>query len=206
MRYRARAGLLTSVASVAALALAGCDTGPSAQVPSLSGSGQAGPSSADSGTRPQPDALHAAAQCIRDHGVPAYQDPVVAPDGDVFTDQRSLQDYAKGDPTALDRLLTDCRAQLSQADFNPSSEPQATPALVQAGVRAAQCMRAHGLPDYRDPTPGTEFVPGHGFNLSADELPPGGKSSGVMEQATQACRDLLDQEIAASQLTNLAHG
>lgn len=201
MRLRARTGLL--VAATAVL-LAGCGAGPSAQVPSLAGSGSQ--PAGHGGARPQPAALHAAAQCIRDHGVPGYQDPVVDPNGDVYTDQRPLQEYAGHDRTALQRLFAACQAQISAANFNPSDEPRATPAMVQAGVRAAQCMRAHGLTNYRDPTASTQFTPGHGFGITGDELPPGGKTNGLVQQAIQACRAALDQEVNASQLANLSHG
>ena len=78
--------------------------------------------------------------------------------------------------------------------------------MVQAGVRAAQCLRAHGLPHYRDPSAGSGYTRGHGFGITGDELPPGGKTNGVVQQAFQACRALLDQEITASNLANLSHG
>lgn len=200
MRLRICTGLLA--AATAAL-LAGCSAGPSAQVPSLASAAQP---AGQGGARPQPAALHAAAQCIRDHGVPGYQDPVVDPNGNVYSDLRSLQVYARGGQTAVDRLMAACGALVRQANFNPASEPRATPALVQAGVRAAECLRAHGLPNYRDPTPATDFVPGHGFQLSGDELPPGGKTNGTVQQALQACRTVLDQEDAASSLASLSHG
>jgi hypothetical protein len=182
--------------------LAGCGSSPSSQVPSLN----AGNQSAGQSATPQLQTLHAAAQCIRDHGVPNYQDPVVDPNGNVYTDQRSLQEFAKEDRTAVDRLLTACRTELSQANFNPQDQPPASPALVQAGVRAAQCLRAHGLPNVKDPSSTTEFVPGHGFSFTSDELPPGGKTSGVLQQAFESCRSIVDEENNASTLANLSHG
>ena len=182
------------------LLVAGCGTAPATTVPSLSGA------SVHAATGNQTQALHAAAQCIRDHGVPAYQDPVVAPDGSVYTDQRSLDDASKGDRAYFDPIQAACRSLFAAANFNPSTEARATPALVQAGVRAAQCMRAHGLPHVRDPTASSTFTPGHGFGLTMDELPPGGKANGIMQQASQACRALIDAEINASTLSSLSHG
>src|SRR3954451_20337173 len=61
------------------------------EVPSL-GSASAQPTA----TGNRVAALHAAAQCIREHGVPTYQDPVLNAEGQVFTDTRSLQRYADG--------------------------------------------------------------------------------------------------------------
>src|SRR5450759_4527341 len=49
-----------------------------------------------------------------------------------------------------------------RAGLNPGNEPPAPPQLVQAGVRAAECQRAHGLPDVHDPTANTPYTPGHG--------------------------------------------
>lgn len=190
-----------AVILIVAACAAGCAAAPSASVPTLPG---ATANLAAGGNRTQ--ALHAAAQCIRDHGVPAYQDPVVAPNGDVYTDQRSLQSAGGNNRDFVDRIRTACQTLFTQADFNPNNEPKATPALVQAGVQAAQCMRAHGLPLMRDPTASTVFTPGHGFGLTQDEVPPGGKASGVMQQAMQVCRAKIDAEINASTLSSLSHG
>lgn len=190
-----------AVAACVGLLVAGCSTAPSATVPSLGGA-----SAAVVNHGSQAAALHAAAQCIRDHGVPAYQDPVIAPDGSVYTDQRSLQDAGNGDRQFMDRIRNACQSLFTAADFNPATEPRATPSLIQAGVVAAQCMRAHGLVNYRDPTANSVFTPGHGFGLSADEMPAGGKASGVFQQAVQACRHQIDAEIQASSLQSLGHG
>jgi hypothetical protein len=185
---------------LAAGIVAGCAATPATGVPSLAGA----TASASHGTNAQ--ALHAAAQCIRDHGVPAYPDPVIAPDGSVYTDQRSLQDASKNSRTFFDPIRAACRSLFAAANFNPDNEPKATPALVQAGVRAAQCMRAHGLPNYRDPTASTPFTPGHGFGLTPDQLPAGGKASGLVQQAVRACAAQITAELDASKLTNLSHG
>jgi hypothetical protein len=185
---------------LAAGIMAGCSATPSMSVPSLAGA----TASANHGTNAQ--ALHAAAQCIRDHGVPAYPDPVIAPDGSVYTDQRSLQDASKDSRAFFDPIRAACQSLFAAANFNPNNEPKPTPALVQAGVRAAQCMRAHGLPNYRDPTANTPFTPGHGFGLTLDQLPAGGKASPVMQQALHACVAQIDAELNASKLSSLSHG
>jgi hypothetical protein len=183
------------------LLVAGCGAAPANTVPSLSGA-----SVHAAATGNQTQGLRAAAQCIRDHGVPAYQDPVVAPDGSVYTDQRSLDEASKGNRNYFDPIRAACRSLFAAVNFNPSTEARATPALVQAGVRAAECMRAHGLPQFRDPTASSTFTPGHGFGLTMDELPPGGKANGIVLQASQACRALIDAEINASTLSSLSHG
>jgi hypothetical protein len=94
------------------------------------------------------------------------------------------------------------------AGLQPDDESPAPSQLVQAGVRSAQCLRANGLPDMRDPTSQTAFTPGHGFGISADELPNHGalgKQDPAVQRAFTACRSLLDAEIRASALSSLAH-
>jgi hypothetical protein len=214
---------------LAALVLAACSSAPhGAGVPSLAGGGAAGtvgpPSSGASSSgvfRPRIGysttrvaQLHAAAQCIREHGVPTYQDPVLTADGYVYTDARSIQDVGvKQSQAQRDGILTAirqaCGNLFATAGLQPDDESPAPPQLVHAGVRAAQCLRANGLPNMRDPNSETPFTPGHGFGLSSDELPNNGalgKQDPAVQRAFTACRSLLDAEIRASSLSSLAHG
>jgi hypothetical protein len=147
-------------------------------------------------------ALHQAAQCIRQHGIPSYADPVLTAGGRVYSDSRSIQDAP---PAALSAIQQACGRLAAAAGLSPMDEPPAPPQLVQAGVRAAQCMRAHGLPNDADPSARTPYTPGHGFGMTASEVPAGGKASPVFQRAAQACRALLDAEITASTLTSLGH-
>ena len=147
-------------------------------------------------------ALHAAAQCIRQHGIPSYADPVLTSGGHIYSDSRSIQDAPDATINAVQQA---CGALAARAGLNPGQEPPAPPQLVQAGVRAAECMRAHGLPNDQDPTPQTPYTPGHGFGMTASEVPAGGKASPVYQRAAQACRSLLDTEIRASTLASLGN-
>jgi hypothetical protein len=92
-----------------------------------------------------------------------------------------------------------------QASLNPEYEPPAPPQLVQAGVRAAQCFRAHGLSNVRDPNAQTPYTPGHGFGLTADEIPAGGKQDPHFQQAISACKAQDDAELRASTLASLGN-
>lgn len=215
---------------LAALVLAACSAGHGAGIPTLAGGGSAagggasssapagGSSSAVSRPRVGYSAsrvsqLHAAAQCVRDHGVPGYQDPVLTPDGNVYSDARSFQDVgAKESRAQQDALYAAieqaCGRLFAVAGMQPDDESPAPPALVRAGVRSAQCLRAHGLTNMRDPDSQTPFTPGHGFGLSADELPNHGalgKADPIVQRAFTACRSMLDGEIRASSLSSLAH-
>ncbi|WP_426520862.1 hypothetical protein ACPPVQ_09325 [Diaminobutyricibacter sp. McL0618] len=196
--------IIVTAAAVCALVvlLTGCTAGTSSDVPHLGG----GSSHAAGSGHVQPDKLHAAADCIRSHGVPGYQDPVVDSSGHVYTDSRSIQNLSDAQGQAIEQA---CSSLITAAGFSPADEAPAPPALVAAGVKAAQCLRANGLPDYRDPKSSTAFTPGHGFGLTADEIPNNGalgKKDPSLQRAFTACRKLLDAEVRASSLSALAHG
>ena len=90
-RPRWLAGGLAAGILTAGLALAGCGGPgvPSAAVPSL---GPAAAGAGGSGSQGPAGSLHAAAQCVRQHGVPGFADPVRTPSGAVYSDLRSIQD------------------------------------------------------------------------------------------------------------------
>ena len=178
--------------------LAGCggSAGSPPGIPTLSQAAGQGQGSASS----RAAALHAAAQCIRQHGIPSYADPVLTAGGQVYTDSRSVQDAPQ---SVIDAVRQACAALAARAGLVPDSEPPAPPLLIEAGVRSAQCLRAHGLPNVQDPTAQTPYTPGHGFGMTASEVPAGGKASPAVPQAASACRALLDTEIRASTLASL---
>jgi hypothetical protein len=195
-----------AAALAGALLLAGCAGSGSSSpvVPAATQAGGAAPAGQGTGNQGTGSgrvaALHAAAQCIRQHGIPSYADPVLTSGGQVYSDSRSIQDAPDGTVSAVQRA---CGALAAQAGLNPGQEPPAPPQLVEAGVRAAECMRAHGLPGDQDPTARTPYTPGHGFGMTASEIPAGGKASPVYQRAAHACRSLLDDEIRASTLASL---
>jgi hypothetical protein len=189
-----------------ALVLAGCggSGGSPAGVPSLSQSGQAGsqPAGAGGSGPARAAALHAAAVCIRQHGIPSYADPVLTTGGQVYSDSRSIQNAPQSVVSSVEQA---CGALAAQAGLNPLNEPPAPAQLVEAGVRSAECLRAHGLPNVQDPTAQTPYTPGHGFGFTRDEIPAGGKASPVYQGAAHACRSILDAEIRASTLASLGN-
>ncbi len=144
-------------------------------------------------------ALHDAAECIRQHGAPRYQDPVLTADGQVYTDARTLHDSV--DEAALEDIETACGELIRAARFSPDDQAPAPPKLVQAGVQVAECMRANGLPGIKDPTANTPFTPGHGFGHSPEEMP-GGKDDTFM-RAGNACKSQIDELNRLSSLGNL---
>jgi hypothetical protein len=146
--------------------------------------------------------LHAAAQCIRQHGIPSYADPVLTASGQVYSDSRSIQNAPQ---SVLNAVQQACGTLAAQAGLNPQYEPPAPPQLVEAGVRSAECLRTHGLPNVQDPTAQTPYTPGHGFGFTRNEIPAGGKTDPTYQAAAQACRAILDAEIRASTLASLSN-
>jgi len=195
---RRKAAMTAAALAVAGLLLAACSGGAApATVPSL-GHG----ASAAGGGGSRAAELRAATRCIRQHGIPGFQDPVLTPSGQVYSDQRSFQNAS---PATLSAVQAHCGALMARAGLNPNNEPPAPPQLVQAGVAAARCERAHGLPNVHDPTARSPYTPGHGFGLSADEVPAGGKASAGFQRALRACHRLESAEIRASTLSSLAN-
>ena len=189
-----------------ALLLAGCGSSGSSSpgVPALSqAAGQTGASQtgASEGSA-RAAALQAAAQCIRQHGIPSYADPVLTASGQVYSDSRSIQDAPQ---SVLNAVQQACGTLTTRAGLNPTSEPPAPAQLVEAGVRSAECLRAHGLPNVQDPTAQTAYTPGHGFGFTRGEIPADGKTDPVYQAAAHACRAILDAEIRASTLTSLGN-
>jgi len=184
-----------------ALLLAGCG-GPAASAPGVPSLSQAAGQQSQGSASTRAAALHAAAQCIRQHGIPSYADPVLTAGGQVYTDARSIQDAPQ---PVLAAVRQACAALAAQAGLVPDAEPPAPPQLVEAGVRSAECLRAHGLPHVYDPTTQTSYTPGHGFGFTMGEIPAGGKSDPTYQAAAHACRAILDAEIRASTLASLGN-
>jgi hypothetical protein len=146
--------------------------------------------------------LHAAAQCIREHGAPHYQDPLLTADGYVYTDDVALRGLEQPQLTVID---TACRGLIRAAKFSMNDQGPPPLKLIQAGVKSSQCLRANGLPDYPDPTVDSRFAPGKGFGLNGQSLPAAGKADPTVRRALEACRRILDEEAALSSLGNLGN-
>jgi len=195
-----------ALAVAATLAMGGCAASGSASpaVPSISAAAGGQPTGAQlhGAGSARATALHAAAQCIRQHGIPGYADPVLTPTGQVYNDLRSIEDAPD---SVLMTVNQACASLVAQANLSLKTEPPAPPQLVRAGVLAASCMRAHGLPHIQDPTAQTPYTPGHGFLMGAAEMPPGGKQSPLWKTAYQACRAQWTAELQASTLASLGN-
>jgi hypothetical protein len=206
--------LPATLAAIGLFTLGACGDEPStATVPQLSATGATSTGSA-SDTNDNPNAvggdnsvarrakLHSAAECIRQHGAPTYQDPILTSDGYVYTDDVALRSL---EGPGLGAIQNACEELIRAAAFSMRDQGPPPPKLIQAGVRSARCMRENGLPDTKDPTADRRFSPGKGFGLDPDAVPPGGKQNPAVMRALQACRKILDEEAALSSLGNLGN-
>lgn len=161
------------------VALAACGSaGRSATVPSLGGlHSQA---SAPPGSLA---AARAAVACARQHGMPSVPDPVVGAGGQVS--------IPGGTPTPTPAVRSACAAQIRAAQATSSQLPNVSAADMQALLRWAACMRAHGLPRWPDPNAQGVF---HVRSVDAGTLV-------TSNRAEAACRSLRGNTLAREEIT-----
>jgi hypothetical protein len=158
---------LWAVAVVAlGITVAGCSGGstvPTALQPTTTAASAGGSSS--SGAASTLAQAVAYSQCIRSHGVPNFPDPTQTPSGGYGYRTAGIDPNS----TAFQGALQACKALPSPWN---TTDQQLSPAQQQAWLKWAQCIRAHGMPDFPDPTfSGTE-VRDAGVGSSSPELQP----------------------------------
>ena len=120
--------------------------------------------------------VHVAAQCVRDHGVPNFPDPVIDTHGDLQVDQQLLDSLPA---SVVQTVKGACTPQINAAESAVNAaQPGATPQEIAQATRLAQCMRQHGWPNFPDPD-------AHGGFSSAS---PGQVPTSKSDPAFQACR------------------
>jgi hypothetical protein len=132
-----RTWFATGVACIAlGLVLAAC--GSSAH-PASSSTGQPPGGSGRSETE-------AIVQCYRAHGDPGFPDPVYDPSDGRWHFAQSPGSAPLSTQQACQHLFP-----------STSPSPPVSQAQYQADIRFAECMRAHGVPNWPDPNPQGEF-------------------------------------------------
>jgi hypothetical protein len=111
-------------------------------------------------------------QCMRSHGVPNFPDPVLTPAGGYGYRTTGIDPNS----AAFQRALQACKALPSP--WQPTG-PQLTPGQQQAWLSWAKCVRAHGLPNFPDPT-----FSGRAVQISSA----GGSRSPQLQSAMDACK------------------
>jgi hypothetical protein len=167
--------ILVLVVAAAALSLlaTGCGGGGS------SGAGVASvPSSTTTTTTTSQIGAVAYARCMRAHGVPGFPDP----DGTGNFPKPGVVAARKSNAPAFDAADSNCRDLLPKGGLNQG--PTITRADQLDYLKAAACMRRHGIPDFPDPTFQNGSV---SFNIPSTIDP----NTPVVQAALPICRKLI---------------
>jgi len=123
----------------------------------LAACGSTGPSSAQTSTNATNAALLVKySACMRSHGAPNFPDPSTSQRGD---NSFGVDGYNFNLPASLDTQAPayqsaekHCRGLIGFGGGGPARNPAAVAKARQAALAHAQCMRAHGVPNFPDPT------------------------------------------------------
>ena len=140
--------------------------------------GGSSPAASVAGGATRAQAALAYARCMRSHGVPDFPDP--DSDGNFHVGNNSVSSQETAANQVCNHLLN-VGTQLNAAQ---------TQHTLSQLVKYAQCMRAHGVPNFPDPqiTNGGIGVPGgFTFDTSGRNL---GQKSPQYQAAAQACQSL----------------
>jgi hypothetical protein len=164
--------LWAALAVAVGVTVAGCSDGSTVPTAGSHSTATAAPArgSSSSGATPLAEAV-AYSHCVRSHGVPNFPDPVQTPGGGYGYRTVGIDPNS----AAFQGALQACKALPSPWN---STGQQLSPAQQQAWLNWAQCIRAHGLPDFPDPTFSGSEVHDSGI----------GSSSPQLQQAMDACK------------------
>lgn len=170
---RTTAALAVTGLALSALMLTACSSGKAAPpVAHLA---------ASSGVAASPnDALHLVGECLRQHGLANFPDPVVATDGPAAGHGILAKTDLKSYPDAVaQQAIAACGTAMTNANIDTGQRSSGiTQQELQARLALARCIRAHGVPNFPDPNPTTGDV----------TAPPGlNKNSPSILAAIQAC-------------------
>jgi hypothetical protein len=171
----------------AALLVAGCGAPAASQSgvatldPNASAAASAGASARPADAR---EAALAFSRCMREHGVANFPDPQF-PDGGGMTMTIGPGDGIDPNSPTMQAAHNACESLLPkgpESGVGPSKED------YDRALEFAQCIRAHGVPDFPDPQ-----MSGGGMTVQANGAENGGTdpNSPTMQSAMQACQALL---------------
>jgi hypothetical protein len=148
---------------------------------STTSSTSAGSAAGSGGGESQPGSRAVAyAACMRSHGVPNFPDPQISQKGGAVSVRMAVPASVGGRPKfkSADQV---CRKLLPAG--GPGNRPVMSPAEQAQYLKAAACIRSHGLPNFPDPT-----FSGGGVHIDHQGL---NESSPVFKAAVQACESLI---------------
>ena len=125
--------------------------------------------------------LLAYSSCMRSHGVPDFPDPT---NGGGIPKNAVIRAFGAVSASRAQSASKACGQLLPGGSLSGQPDPTVTPQQEQYYLRAAACMRAHGITNFPDPI----FPGGH------VELPDHGNvdtHSAHYAQANQTCRELI---------------
>jgi hypothetical protein len=133
-----------------------------------------------------------AAQCMRQHGIPDFPDPVVDQNGQLSLPEGPAGEHLKTELNANPDAQRACQPILDRLPASArNSRPEYTQEDLANLLKFAQCMRRNGIPDFPDPKADGSF-PLAGTSMAAE-----GKSPRVLA-AMQACKQYWDKGIVGS--------
>ncbi len=158
-----------AMAAASALALAAC------------GSGGGPIASAQTGSGPGPGAV-VFAKCMRGHGVPQFPDPGGTPPAgsSISILGAQLPPTINIKAPAFQSALNSCMKQFNAAH----PRPPVSAAQKASALKVARCIRAHGVPNFPDPT----FPAGGGIAIRTG--PGADPDSPAVQHAQQVCGNL----------------
>jgi hypothetical protein len=185
---RLRQTVCASVALLAAMALlAGCGGGsPKGGVASLglhtsssrSSTGAAAASEGHESSLASQATAYAA--CMHEHGVPDFPEPQVSEHGSEGSVKMAVPASVGGNPKFKPAQQA-CRKLLPGG--GPHNAPALTPAQQDQYLKAAACIRSHGVPNFPDPT-----FSGGGVHIEHQSL---NESSSAFKTAVHDCESLI---------------
>ncbi len=122
--------------------------------------------------------------CMRSHGVPNFPDPQVSHNGNEVSVKIAIPAGVGPGNSKLSSAQQACRKLLpGGGGVGPVNQPVVSPAEQTQYLKAAACVRAHGLPNFPDPT-----FSGGGVHIDHQGL---NESSPVFKAAVHACESLI---------------
>ena len=154
--------------------------GSSTTTSTSAGGSSAGSGSASSGASSPHSQAVAYSACMREHGVSNFPDPQISTSGNEVKAAMRVTPGITGNPHFRSAEQA-CRRLLPEG--GPDSNRQISPQEQSQYLRAAACIRTHGIPNFPDPTfsGGSAHIAHQGLN----------ESSPVFKAAVQACESLI---------------
>jgi len=136
--------------TVAQLGSSTASTSPSSSSSSSSSSASTG-SSGSTATGSSPDSQAVAySTCMREHGVPNFPDPQISHSGGEVRVAVRVNPAITGNPK-FPSAQQAC-AKILPGGNGPNSNHQISPQEQSQFLKAAACIRSHGIPNFPDPT------------------------------------------------------